>query len=255
MTEPDAGSDAHSLRTTAERHGDEYVLNGSKTFVTNAPVADIFVVFANTDPAKGFFGISCFLIERDAPGFRVGKTIAKMGLKSSPMAELVLDECRVPAENLLGKQGQGALIFKSSMAWERSCILASNLGAMQRQLEASIEYAKQRRQFKQPIAKFQSVSNRIVDMKLRLETARLLLYKVAWAHQEGRDVTLDAALAKLYLSEAWVASSLDAIQIHGGYGYTTDYEFEMNLRDSIGGRLYSGTSEIQKNIIANSLGL
>lgn len=255
MTEPDSGSDAFSLKTTAQRQGDTYILNGTKTFVTNAPAADLFVVFANTDPRSGFMGVSGFLVERGFPGFTIGKEIAKMGLKTSPMAELVMQDCVVPAENLLGKEGQGPGIFNSSMAWERSCILASNLGAMERQLEVCINYAKARRQFGRAIGKFQSVSNKIVDMKVRLETARLLLYKVASAHQNKLDPTMDAAIVKLYLSEAWVQSCLDAIQIHGGYGFTTEYEIERDLRDAIGGRLYSGTSEIQKNIIARLLGL
>lgn len=255
MTEPDSGSDAFSLKTTAQREGDTYILNGTKTFVTNAPAADLFVVFANTDPRSGFMGVSGFLVERGFPGFTIGKEIAKMGLKTSPMAELVMQDCVVPAENLLGKEGQGPSIFNSSMAWERSCILASNLGAMERQLEVCINYAKARRQFGRAIGKFQSVSNKIVDMKVRLETARLLLYKVASAHQNKLDPTMDAAIVKLYLSEAWVQSCLDAIQIHGGYGFTTEYEIERDLRDAIGGRLYSGTSEIQKNIIARLLGL
>lgn len=255
MSEPDSGSDAFSMKTTAEKKGDHYVLNGSKTFVTGAPVSDMFIVFASTDPKAGFMGISAFIIERDFPGFSVGKEISKMGLKTSPMAELIMEDCIVPAENLLGKERQGAKIFNASMVWERSCILGANLGAMRRQLETCINYANERQQFKSSIGKFQSVSNKIVDMKVRLETARLLLYKVAWSKRQGIDANMDAAIAKLYMSEAWVQSCLDAVQVHGGYGFTTEYEVERDLRDSIGGRLYSGTSEIQKNIIARNLGL
>ena len=255
MTEPDSGSDAFSLQSTAVRQGDHYIINGTKTFVTNAPEADVFVVFASTDRESSFLGLSGFLIERDTPGFSVGREISKMGLKTSPMAELIMEDCRVPAENLLGQERQGAKIFNSSMAWERSCILASNLGAMERQLEVCIKYAKERRQFKKSIGKFQSVANMIVDMKLRLETARLMLYKVAWLKQQNQDTALDAALAKLVVSEAWVQSCLDAIQIHGGYGFTAEYEVERDLRDAIGGRLYSGTNEIQKTIIARLLKL
>lgn len=255
MSEPDSGSDAFSMKTTAARKGDRYILNGSKTFVTGAPVSDMFVVFASTDPKAGFMGISAFIIERDYPGFSVGKDISKMGLKTSPMAELIMEDCEVPADNLLGKERQGTRIFNSSMAWERSCILGSNLGAMQRQLETCVKYANERQQFNSAIGKFQSVSNKIVDMKIRMETARLLLYKVAWSKQQDIDATMDAAIAKLYMSEAWVQSCLDAVQIHGGYGFTTEYEVERDLRDSIGGKLYSGTSEIQRNIIARNLGL
>jgi alkylation response protein AidB-like acyl-CoA dehydrogenase len=178
-----------------------------------------------------------------------------MGLRTSPMAELVFEDCFIPDGARLGPEGAGAKIFGSSMEWERSCILASQIGAMERQLEESVAYAREREQFGQPIGKFQAVSHRLVDMKLRLETSRLLLYKVAWLKKEGKPATMEAALAKLYLSEAFVASSLDAIQVHGGYGYTTEFEIERDLRDAVGGMLYSGTSEIQRNIIARLLGL
>jgi alkylation response protein AidB-like acyl-CoA dehydrogenase len=255
MTEPGSGSDAMSLSTTAVRRGDRYVLNGSKTFVTNAPVADLFVVFASTNPSQGFLGVTGFLVEKERSGIRVARPIAKMGLRTSPMGEMVLEDCEVPAENVIGQEGLGSKIFNASMEWERSCILASYLGAMEHQLETCVAYAKSRRQFNRPIAKFQSVANRIVDMKVRLETARLALYRVAWLKQTQDEAVMDAAIAKLYLSEAWVQSCLDAIQIHGGYGFTTELGFERDLRDSIAGRIYSGTSEIQRNIIASRLGL
>ena len=255
MTEPGSGSDAMSLSTTAVRRGDRYVLNGSKTFVTNAPVADLFVVFASTNPSQGFLGVTGFLVEKERSGIRVPRPIAKMGLRTSPMGEMVLEDCEVPVENVIGQEGLGSKIFNASMEWERSCILASYLGAMEHQLETCVAYAKSRRQFNRPIAKFQSVANRIVDMKVRLETARLALYRVAWLKQTQDEAVMDAAIAKLYLSEAWVQSCLDAIQIHGGYGFTTELGFERDLRDSIAGRIYSGTSEIQRNIIASRLGL
>lgn len=255
MTEPDSGSDAFSLRTSAKLNGDHYILNGAKTFVTNAPVADIFVVFATVNKSKGFMGVTAFIVEKNFNGFQVSKEIGKMGLKTCPWSELIFEDCRVPVDNLLGKEGSGAAIFNDSMDWERSCILASNLGAMERQLETCIKYAKSRKQFNQSIGKFQSVANRLVDMKVRLETARLMLYKIAWLKKTKGSAVTDAAIAKLYLSESWIKSCLDAIQIHGGYGYTTEYELERDLRDSIGGTLYSGTSEIQRNIIARYLGL
>jgi alkylation response protein AidB-like acyl-CoA dehydrogenase len=255
MSEPDSGSDAFALRTVAERRGGCYVLNGSKTFVTNAPVADLFLVFATVERAKGVLGVTAFLVERDSPGFRVGATIEKMGLKTSPMAEIVFEDCAVPAENLLGREGRGASIFNDSMEWERSCLPATILGAMGRQLDECVRYARERRQFGKPIGEFQSVANRLVDMKVRLETARLMLYKAVWRKQQGRPAGGDAAMAKLYLSEAWVRSCLDAVQIHGGYGYTTEFEVERDLRDAVGGTLYSGTSEIQRAIIARQLGL
>jgi alkylation response protein AidB-like acyl-CoA dehydrogenase len=255
MTEPDSGSDAYALRTRAERTGDGYVLNGSKTFVTSAPMADVAVIFATIDPSLGMWGITAFLVERGTPGLRIGRAIDKMGLRTSPMGEIFLEDCRVPAEARLGPEGAGARIFNSSMEWERSAILASHVGAMERQLEECLQYARERRQFGQPIGKFQSVANRIAEMKVRLETARLLLYKVAWLKQAGKPAVMEAAMAKLYLSECFVESSLDAVRIHGGYGYTTELEVERDLRDSIGGTLYSGTSDIQRNVIARLLGL
>jgi hypothetical protein len=255
MTEPDSGSDAFALRTNAKLNDGYYILNGTKTFVTNAPDADVFIAFATVNKKLGFMGVTGFIIERDFPGFHVGKATDKMGLKTTQMAELVFEDCKVPIENRLGKEGSGAAVFNDSMEWERSCILASYIGGMERQLEACIKYAKERRQFNKPIGKFQSVANKIVDMKIRMETSRQILYKVAWLKKTKGQAVMDAAIAKLYLSEAWVKSCLDAIQIHGGYGFTTEYELERDLRDSIGGTLYSGTSEIQKNIIAHQLGL
>jgi alkylation response protein AidB-like acyl-CoA dehydrogenase len=255
MTEPDSGSDAYSLRTRAERCDGGYLLNGTKMFVTNAPVADLAVVFATVDPAKGKWGVTAFIVEKGIPGFDVSRDIDKMGLRTASMGELILQDCFVPVENRLGPEGAGVSIFSSSMEWERSCILASHVGAMERQLEVSIEYARDRHQFGQPIGKFQSVANRIADMKVRLETARLMLYKVAWLKKEGKPAVIEAAIAKLYLSECFVQSSLDAIKVHGGYGYMTEFEVERDLRDAIGGTIYSGTSDIQRMIIARLLGL
>jgi hypothetical protein len=255
MTEPDSGSDAYGLRTRAEERGNGYVLNGTKMFVTNAPEADLFVIFATVDAQKGLWGITAFLVERETPGLVVGQPIAKLGLTSSPMAEVVLEDCLVPKTNVLGRIGQGPAIFGHSMGWERACILASTVGAMEWQLESCLRYAKTRRQFGRPIGDFQLVASRIVDMKLRLETARLLLYRAAWSQQRGAMSALEAAMAKLYVSEAAVQSALDAIQIHGGYGYMKEFEVERDLRDAVGSRLYSGTSEIQRLIIARSLGL
>ena len=255
MTEPDSGSDAFGLSTTAERRGDTYVLHGSKMFVTNAPVADLFVIFGTVSKARGFMGITAFLVERGTPGLSVGQPIQKMGLRTSPFAEVVLSDCEVRAENRLGAEGNGATIFKHSMACERSGILASAVGTMERQLEACTEYAKRRRQFGRPIGAFQSVANRIVDMKVRLETARLLLYKAGWLRSQGEEAGEETAMAKLYLSECFLQSSLDAVQVHGGYGYTTEFELERDVRDAVAGRIYSGTSEIQRQVIARSMGL
>ena len=255
MTEPGSGSDAYSLRTTAERKGDRYILNGSKMFATNGPIADVMLVFATVDRSKGAYGVTGFLVEKGFPGFSVSAKIGKMGLRTSPLGELILENCEVPVENRLGREGAGVAMFSHSMEWERGCILASAVGAMERQLETCVQYAKRRQQFGQPIGKFQLVASKFVDMKIRLETARSLLYKVGWLKKMGRSVFMEAAMAKLYISESWVQSCLDAIQIHGGYGYTTEFELERELRDAVGSKLYSGTSEIQRLVIAQFMGL
>jgi len=255
MTEPDSGSDAFSMRTHAERCEGGYLLRGTKMFVTSAPIADLAVIFATVDPEKGMWGVTCFIVEVGTPGFTVSRNIEKMGLRTSPMGELVFQDCYVPEENRLGPSGAGARIFNNSMEWERSCILGSHIGVMERQLERCIQYANERSQFNQSIGKFQSVANRIVDMKIRLETARLLLYKVAWLRKSGKSAVMEAALAKMYLSECFVQNGLDALRTMGGYGYMTEFEVERDLRDAIGGTIYSGTNDIQRNIIARLLGL
>ena len=255
MTEAESGSDAFSLATTAERVGDRFRLDGKKVFVCNGPVADVFVVFASTNPRKRFAGISVFLVDRSTPGVLVGEPLNKMGLRTGLASEVVFAGCEIPAENLLGKPGGGTAIFNSSMEWERSLILASAVGGMARQLDRCIDYAKRRKQFGQAIGKFQAVSHRIADMKVRLETARLVLYQVGWLKREGKSAALESAITKLYLSECYVQSGLDAMQIHGGLGYKVEAELEREVRDAIGSRIYSGTSEIQKNLIANRLGL
>ena len=255
VTEAGSGSDAFSMRTRAEHHGDHYIINGSKLYITNAPVADVILVFATAKPGSGLSGASAFLVEKGTPGFSVSRSTDKMGLRTSPLGEVVLNNCEVPEENRLGKEGAGMAIFNSSMEWERSCILASAVGSMQRQLETCVDYARTREQFGQPIGKFQSISNKVADMYLRLEAARLLIYRVAWLKQQDKPALAEAAAAKIFTSEAWIRSSLDAIQIHGAYGYMTDSEIERDLRDSVAGTIYSGTSEIQRVIIASVLGL
>jgi L-prolyl-PCP dehydrogenase len=255
MSEPGSGSDAFGLATRAVRRGNAYALTGSKTFVTNAPEADVFLVYATTDPGQSLAGLCAFIVDRGAPGLVVGPPLRKMGLRTAPMSELFLDGCEVSAEQLLGKPGAGMAIFSRAMLWERSLILASAVGTMQRQLERCIEYAKERQQFGQAIGSFQAVSHRIVEMQLRLETARLLLYRLGWSLAREKASALDAALAKLYVSECYLQSSLDAVQIFGGYGFMTEYELERDVRDSIAGRIHSGTSDMQRNIVARFLGL
>ena len=255
MSEPGSGSDAFSLATTAARDGEDFVLNGSKTFITNAPIADLCLIFASVDRKKGWGGLCAFLVERETPGLNVGQPLHKMGLTTSPMGEVFLHDCRVPASALLGKVGGGMAIFNAGMERERSLIMATALGTMQRNLDNCVQYARERRQFGQAIGKYQSVSNRIVDMKLRLETARLLLYRLGWLTDNGRSVALESSLVKLYLSEGFLASSEDALRVLGGYGYMAEYEVERDVRDAFGGVLYSGTSDIQRNLAARHMGL
>ena len=255
MTEPGSGSDAYSLATTARDDGDHYVLDGAKTFITNAPVADVFVVFTSVDRSKGWLGLTAFVVERDSPGLTIGKPFEKMGIRTSPMSELVFEECRIPTANMLGKRGSGMMVFNHSIEHERGAILANTIGTMERQLEETIAYARQRKQFGQSIGKFQAVSHRIVDMKVRLESARLLTYRLGWEWDQGGGKPIDAAMVKLVLSEAWVQSSLDAMAVHGAYGYMVESELERDVRDSLASRIYSGTSDIQRNIIASQLKL
>ena len=253
MSEPEAGSDAYKLRTVARKQGDSYTINGSKIWTTNGTVADVIVVFANVSPDRDPRGVSAFLVETDTPGFTVTRKVEKMGLRTSPMAELHLSDCTVPEENRLGKEGAGPALFTHSMTWERGLILASAVGAMQRQLEACVRYASERKQFGEAIGKFQLVGQRLVHMKRRLEEARAALYRVAWLKTRRKSGIMEAAMAKLCISENWIASCQDAIQIHGANGYTPEYGFEREMRDALGSRIFSGTSEIQQLIISSLL--
>jgi alkylation response protein AidB-like acyl-CoA dehydrogenase len=254
-SEVDAGSDIFSMQTRATRDGDGWVLNGRKTWVTSGPVADLLVCYATSDPSRGVMGISAFLVPSDAPGFRVVRTIPKLGVRTVPMGELAFEDCRLPADALLGREGRGGLVFNASMEWERGAILASTLGAMRRQLERCVEHAKTRHQFGQPIGKFQAVSHRIAEMALRLETCRSLVYKIGWLKSQGKDASTEAAMAKLHVSRCFVDNSLDAIQLFGAAGYAAETGIERDLRDSVGSLIYSGTNDIQKNLIARGLGL
>ncbi len=255
MTEPEAGSDVFSMTTHAKRNGSNYILNGGKCYISLAPVADIFLVFATTNPDAGRWGVSAFLVERDTPGFQVTEVTGKMGLDSVPMASLELHDCVIPESQRLGPESAGAGIANSALEYERCCIMAGQVGRMQRQLEQSVDHARKRSQYGQTIGKFQSVSNRIADMKLRLETSRLLLYQTAWMKQQGQSVAMQGAMLKLHLSEMFLDSGIDSMRIHGGSGYLTDTGVEKDVRDALGGVLYGGTSDIQRNIIAGMLGL
>jgi alkylation response protein AidB-like acyl-CoA dehydrogenase len=255
MSESGSGSDTFSLATTATKTSDGYVLNGNKSYIGLGPVCDVALVFASTDPSIGRWGITAFLVDGDAAGLTRSGNQPKMGLRTGPFGELTLEDCFVPTTARLGPEGAGASIFTNSMDWERSFIFASHVGSMARQLDESVDYARTRQQFGQPIGKFQSVSNRIADMQLRLETARLLLYKAAWLIDTGQPAQLASALANLHLAESFVASSMDAIRIHGAKGYLSEFGVERDLRDALGGVIYSGTSDIQRQVIARLLGL
>jgi alkylation response protein AidB-like acyl-CoA dehydrogenase len=250
-SEPEAGSDIFAMRTRAEPHGDGWILNGRKTWITAGSIADVYHCFAATDPSKGVLGITAFLIEGGTPGFRVVREVPKMGMRTVPMGELVFEDCVLPAESVLGRVGRGATIFNASLDWERGAILSSVLGTMRRQLDRCIKQARTRKQFGQPIGKFQSVSNRIVDMVLRLETCRLMVYRYAWSKSQGQDATVWASMAKLHVSECFVQNSLDAVRLFGASGYITENGLERDLRDSVGGLIFSGTNDIQRNIIAH----
>ena len=255
ISEPDSGSDALAMRTRAVRDGDHWIIDGSKTFVTNAPIADVITVYARTGRNDGPLGITAFLVERDTPGLTVGQPLEKMGLKSSPTAELFFDGCSVPAANVIGAPGSGFLVMDHVMKWEILLSFVINVGEMQHRLERCMEYAKQRKQFGKPIGSFQSVANRLVEMKIGADTSRMWLYRTARKLQNKQDVVTDIAISKLLTSEANLSSALAAVQLFGGAGYMTETGVEKDLRDAVGGTIYSGTSDIQRNRIASVLGL
>ncbi|MFI5617175.1 acyl-CoA dehydrogenase family protein [Streptomyces sp. NPDC051567] len=255
ISETESGSDALAMRTTATREGDAFVLRGGKAFVSNGPVADVFVVYARTHPDGGPFGITAFLVERDTPGLSVGAPVAKMGLRTSPLSELHFDECRIPASAVIGRVGSGFLIMDHVMKWEILCSFVITTGQMRYRLDRCVEHAKERIQFGKPIGSYQSVSHKIVDMKIGLDTAQKWLYDTAERLTAGENVTTDISIGKLLASENNLSSALAAVQIFGGSGYLTEYGLEKDLRDAVAGPIYSGTSEIQRNRIASMLGL
>jgi alkylation response protein AidB-like acyl-CoA dehydrogenase len=256
MTEAGSGSDPFAMRTRATRDGNGWRIDGSKTFISNGPEAQVVVVFALTDPERRFHGgVSAFVLDRETPGVSVGRKIEKMGLRTSPLSELSFDGVPAGDESVLGGVGGGAGVFAHSMDWERVCLFAAHVGQMQRLIEHAVDYARTRQAGGRPIGKHQGVSHKIADMKVRLEAARLLIYRAAAKLEKARDVSLDAAVAKLFVSEALVQTATDTMQIFGGYGYTTEYDIERAVRDAFGAKIYSGTSEVQRNIIAAWLGL
>jgi alkylation response protein AidB-like acyl-CoA dehydrogenase len=253
LTEASAGSDAASMRTTATRQGDEWVLNGTKQFITHGGTGDVIVVMAVTNRAKGSRGISAFIVERGTPGFRAGKKENKLGMRASETSEVIFENCRVPASQLLGAEGQGFVNALQVLDAGRIGIAALSVGLAQGAYEAARSYAFERRQFGQPIGTFQSIRAKLVDNAGRIEAARLLTYRAAALKDEGRRTTIEAAMAKLYSSEIAVRAAEDGVQIHGGYGFVKDYPAEKYFRDVKLTTIGEGTSEIQRLVIARHL--
>lgn len=250
LTETTAGSHAAALKTTAVRKGDKYILNGAKQYITNAPIAGVFTVMAATDPTKGAKGITSFLVEKSAPGFIVGKTEEKMGLRGSHSSEIFFEDCEVPAENVLGEEGLGYVNALTILANGRAGLAARNLGSSQKLFELSVKYAHEREQFGNPIFEQQIIQHYLAEMALDIETLRSFTYRVAWMVDQGMNVMKEAAMAKLFGSEIYNRIADKAVQIHGGLGYMKDFPVERYYRDARITKIYEGTSEIQKNIIA-----
>ncbi|MGO9120580.1 MAG: acyl-CoA dehydrogenase family protein [Desulfomonilaceae bacterium] len=252
LTEPGAGSDVSSLRTRAERKGDTWVLNGTKMFITNGSIADVAVIYARIDSAPGRQeGISAFIVEKGTPGFKVGRTLTKMGVRTSPTAELIFEDCIIPAENLLGQEGNGFLMAMQTVEWDRSALLAPFVGAMSFLIQRCARYAQEREQFGRPIASFQAIKHKLADIKIFHEAARSLVYRIAWCKDQGRPLNhLEAAVAKLFVGDWSLKPTNDALLILGGYGYCHEYDIERVFRDSRLAPIGGGTSDIQKVIIS-----
>ncbi|RKT55641.1 acyl-CoA dehydrogenase family protein [Saccharothrix australiensis] len=255
MTEPGAGSDVSALATTAVPAEGGYTLSGTKSFVSNGPVADVYVTYAVTDPTAGHLGTSAFAVAAGTPGVRAGAAFDKLGMAGCEAGPVVFDGCSVPAGALLGEPGQGGAVFQHSMAWERSCLFALFLGVQDALVERCVAHVRQRRQFGRRLAEFQAVSHRIAEMKLRLEGSRLLLYRACWELDEGRPAASTTALAKLAVSESALASATDAVRLFGAGGYLAGHGIEAALRDAVGGVTFSGTSDVQRQLVAMELGL
>ncbi len=253
LTEPNAGTDASGQQTKAVLNGDHYILNGSKIFITNGKEADIYIVFAMTDKSKGTRGISAFIVEKDFPGFTFGTKEKKMGIRGSSTYELIFTDCVVPKENLLGEIGKGFGIAMQTLDGGRIGIAAQALGIAAGALEATIAYVKERKQFGKPIAAFQNTQFQLADMATKVEAARMLVYRAALAKDTQKKFSVEAAMAKLYASEVAMEVTTKAVQLHGGYGYTREYEVERMMRDAKITEIYEGTSEVQRMVISASL--
>ncbi|MBR9938636.1 acyl-CoA dehydrogenase [Oscillospiraceae bacterium Marseille-Q3528] len=253
LTEPGAGTDASGQQTKAVLDGDHYVLNGSKIFITNGGAADTYVVFAMTDKSLGNHGISAFIVEKDFPGFSIGTKEKKMGIRGSSTTELIFQDCIVPKENLLGKEGQGFVIAMTTLDGGRIGIASQALGLAQGALDNTIAYVKERKQFGRALAKFQNTQFQLADMHTKVEAARLLVYKAARAKDTQKKYSLEAAMAKLYAAEVAMEVTTKAVQLHGGYGYTREYDVERMMRDAKITEIYEGTSEVQRMVISGSI--
>ncbi len=251
LTEPGAGSDVASLRTRAERRGDTWLLNGTKMFITNGAIADVAVIYARIGPGTGQEGISAFIVEKGTPGFSVGRRLNKMGVRTSPTSELIFEDCVIPAENLLGQESGGFLMAMRTVEWDRSTLLAPFMGAATFLIQRCSRYAQEREQFGRPIASFQAVKHRIADIKIFLEAARSLVYRIAWCKDQGRPLNhLEAAIAKLFIGDWSLKPTNDAMLVFGGYGYCHEYDVERIFRDSRLAPIGGGTSDIQKVLIS-----
>jgi butyryl-CoA dehydrogenase len=253
LTEPNAGTDASGQQTKAVLDGDEYVLNGSKIFITNGKEADIYIVFAMTDKSKGTKGISAFIVEKGTPGFTFGTKEKKMGIRGSSTYELIFTDCRIPKENLLGKEGKGFVYAMQTLDGGRIGIAAQALGIAEGAFENTVSYVKERKQFGRPLAKFQNTQFQLADLAVKIEAARNLVYKAAIAKDTKDRFSVEAAMAKLYAAEVAMEVTTKAVQLHGGYGYTREYDVERMMRDAKITEIYEGTSEVQRMVISGSL--
>lgn len=253
LTEPGAGSDAGGMKTNARLAGDEYILNGSKIFITNGGIADTYIVFAITDPEQKTKGISAFIVEKDFPGFSVGKKENKLGIRSSPTTEIIFEDCHVPKENLLGKEGDGFKIAMMTLDGGRNGIAAQAVGIAQGALDAAVAYAKDRKQFGKPIALQQGIGFKLADMATAIEASRLLTYQAAWKESAGLSYGQASAMAKLMAGDTAMKVTTDAVQVFGGYGYTKEYPVERFMRDAKITQIYEGTQEVQRLVISRML--
>jgi butyryl-CoA dehydrogenase len=253
LTEPNAGTDAAGQQTIAVLDGDDYILNGSKLFITNAGYADTYIVMAMTDKSKGTRGISAFIVESTYEGFTIGKKEAKMGIKGSATCELIFENCRVPKENLLGAEGKGFKIAMQTLDGGRIGIAAQALGIAQGAVDATIEYVKERKQFGRSIGQFQNTQFQLADMQTKVDAARLLVYRAADMKQRKKPYSVEAAMAKLFAAEVAMEVTNKAVQLHGGYGYMREYDVERMMRDAKITEIYEGTSEVQKMVIAANI--